>query len=328
MGLSDNSNEELRSDFAQRFNLVDVDLTAEVMSLRTPQDRIVATKVHSLIEVERIGRDQVTTQTVFLTGRECPLACTMCDLWKHTLTMPTAVGSIPQQIQDAIEGKANTQWLKLYNASNFFDPLAIPPDDYAAIAFLSNRYERVVVENHPKFDNRLIKQFQDLLACKLEIAIGLESTDDDVLRLLNKRFTSQQVEFIVRAWINRGIDIRAFVLIKPPASTPHQWFESTMKTVESAFKWGVRHVSLIPTRADWGLLKMWQSYGLYDPPSLDDIKRVARSLNEFDRDYQSISIDVWDWSQIRSDDQTALEILRQQVSHANENGWQTFKGKQ
>lgn len=40
--------------------------------------------------------------TIFLTNRECPWRCVMCDLWRNTLAGPTPAGAIPAQIDYAI----------------------------------------------------------------------------------------------------------------------------------------------------------------------------------------------------------------------------------
>ena len=57
---------------------------------------------------------------------------------------------IPAQIRHALERLPSAQHLKLYNAGNFFDPQAIPPEDYAEIARLAAPFERVIVECHPR----------------------------------------------------------------------------------------------------------------------------------------------------------------------------------
>src|SRR5881409_3950727 len=44
----------------------------------------------------------VSVATVFLTNRECPWRCLMCDLWKNTLTETVPVGAIPAQIDYAL----------------------------------------------------------------------------------------------------------------------------------------------------------------------------------------------------------------------------------
>ena len=77
----------------------------------------------------------VATRTYFLVGSECRFSCSMCDLWKYTLDdSVTPLGSLVAQIdaleqqcssvqRQGFEGASETgkEWLKLYNAANFFD---------------------------------------------------------------------------------------------------------------------------------------------------------------------------------------------------------------
>ena len=50
-------------------------------------------------------KDGIVTDvnTIFLTNRECPFKCVMCDLWRQTLDKPTPAGAIPAQIEYALE---------------------------------------------------------------------------------------------------------------------------------------------------------------------------------------------------------------------------------
>src|SRR4051794_4983355 len=51
------------------------------------------------IEHERAADGRVVrTATVFLTGRECPWRCVMCDLWRFTTAEDTPRGAIPAQV--------------------------------------------------------------------------------------------------------------------------------------------------------------------------------------------------------------------------------------
>ena len=53
-------------------------------------------------EDERSGNGQmVSVNTLFLTNRECPWRCVMCDLWQYTTTTGTPEGAIPAQIAAA-----------------------------------------------------------------------------------------------------------------------------------------------------------------------------------------------------------------------------------
>src|SRR5689334_13766325 len=76
----------------------------------------------------------VNVATIFLTNRECPWRCLMCDLWKNTLEETVPIGAIPEQIDFALARLSPAEQVKLYNSGSFFDPAAIPIADYDAIA--------------------------------------------------------------------------------------------------------------------------------------------------------------------------------------------------
>src|SRR5436190_23154726 len=76
----------------------------------------------------------VSVSTIFLTNRECPWCCLMCDLWRNTLTESVPTGAIPAQIDFALTRLPPARQLKLYNSGSFFDPRAIPPEDLPAVA--------------------------------------------------------------------------------------------------------------------------------------------------------------------------------------------------
>ena len=300
--------------------------------MRTPRNRpgldTLATPI-AKSEFERDGRRNVTALTLFLKGRECPLACTMCDLWQHTIPHPTPQTHLPIQIELGLQQYEQTEWLKLYNASNFFDPLAVPPKDYAAIAKLSENHSRIVVENHPRFDNRWIDEFSKCIAGQLEIAVGLESTDDSVLKLLNKGMNVAQARAAIEKWQSMEIDIRVFVLIKPPMfrQDGNAAIASTITTVEDAINWGVRHISLIPVRTDWGPLLEWTKTGFYKPPTAWQIERVAQAVDGLQNDRHSISVDLWDWSQVQGTCLSCCEPRRQRLEHWNQTGqWLNLAG--
>jgi hypothetical protein len=73
----------------------------------------------------------IDVATIFLTNRECPWRCLMCDLWRNTLEETVPLGAIAAQIRYALQQlppmAPGRSALKLYNAGSFFDPRAIPP---------------------------------------------------------------------------------------------------------------------------------------------------------------------------------------------------------
>ena len=57
----------------------------------------------AIVETERSESGAiVAVTTVFLTNRECPWRCLMCDLWKNTLTESVPPGTIPAQLDEAL----------------------------------------------------------------------------------------------------------------------------------------------------------------------------------------------------------------------------------
>jgi len=65
-------------------------------------------------EEERSAAGEIVpVNTVFLTNRECPWRCLMCDLWKNTLSETVPLGAIPAQIEYALERLPNARHVKL-----------------------------------------------------------------------------------------------------------------------------------------------------------------------------------------------------------------------
>ncbi|MGH9362079.1 MAG: radical SAM protein, partial [Thermoanaerobaculia bacterium] len=156
--------------------------------------------------------------TVFLAGAECPFTCVFCDLWRRTLNDPTPRRAIPAQLAVALAAAAAAEpsapplhRIKLYNASNFFDPRAVPPEDDPAIAAFLAPFPRVTVECHPRLVGRRCFDFARRLAGRLEVAMGLETVQPEALPRLGKEMTLAAFDRAAAALVAAGIPIRAFV---------------------------------------------------------------------------------------------------------------------
>src|SRR6202167_4699393 len=145
--------------------------------------------------------------TVFLTNRECPWRCVMCDLWRNTLTEDVPIGAIPAQIDYALARLSNARQIKLYNAGSFFDRRAIPMDDFPAIADRVKSFERVIVENHPALIGESSVRFRDSLQAPLEVAMGLETVHPAILPRLNKRMSLRQFADAADFLRNHAMDL-------------------------------------------------------------------------------------------------------------------------
>jgi hypothetical protein len=222
-----------------------------------------------LVEDERAASGEVVpVATIFLTNRECPWHCLMCDLWKNTLTESVPVEAIPAQIDYALKRLGAARQIKLYNSGSFFDPKAIPCEDYAAIAERVAGFERVIVECHPALVGESCSHFRDLIAGKLEVAMGLETAHPEILQRLNKRMSLQQFEQAARFLRKNDIDLRVFILVKPPFMDEEEALEWAARSLEFAFDCGATAATLIPTRGGNGPMEELAEAGLFSPPRL------------------------------------------------------------
>ena len=228
---------------------------------------------------ERGGRSRVGT--VFLTGRECPWRCAMCDLWRYTTRDDTPPGAVPAQIEAArrawASGGESVAKIKLYNASNFFDPRAVPENDYAAIGALVHDVEQVIVESHPSLIGDRVDRFLRALdGPRLEVAMGLETAHPAALDALNKRMTIADFTRAAEALRHRNVSLRVFLLISPPFIPDSDQDEWLLKSVEFAEACGASVISLIPARAGNGAMEALTAQKLFRPPTQEDVDRSLK----------------------------------------------------
>jgi archaeosine synthase beta-subunit len=242
---------------------------------------------------------EVDTTTVFLIGAECPFRCSMCDLWQYTSLVNTPLGAIPYQLDQVLKPESVNvrRWLKLYNASNFFDPRSIPSEDLNAIADRCSPFERLIVENHPRFCDDRMQAFSTAISGKLEVAMGLETIHPDSMAIMNKGMTLEDFDRAVAKCNSLGIDVRVFVLLHPPGIDTKESIEWTRKTVVYAIERRVRHISIIPLRAGNGWIDQLIDAGEYQLPTVSMIRELYQA---FGRDgvrslgNTVLEFDLWD----------------------------------
>lgn len=249
-----------------------------VLQHRPPKSPLDARRAYASAWEEEPGENGglVPTAVVFLTNRECPFRCVMCDLWTHTLDEVVPAGAIPQQIRTALSGLKPSRHIKLYNAGSFFDPQQIPPDDDEKIAREVEGFERVIVEAHPRFLSGVFgdrcRRFQSLLNGKLEVAIGLETAHPDVLTQLNKRMTLDAFRRAAAFLHRHDIALRVFVLLNPPFMPQEDAVEWACKSIDLAAECGATVCSVIPTRGGNGAMEALGD--AFVPPQLPALEAV------------------------------------------------------
>jgi archaeosine synthase beta-subunit len=247
--------------------------------------------------------------TIFLTNRECPFHCLMCDLWKNTTDEPVPEGAVPEQIEWALNRLPEAKHLKLYNSGSFFDIKAIPVNDYQRIASLTSHFETVIVESHPSLINEKCLAFRDMLKPDLQVAMGLETVHPDVLSKLGKQMTAADFSNAAGFLGRNGIYTRAFILLRTPFMTENEGILWANRSVDFAIASGAECCVIIPVRAGNGAMDQLREKGYFSPPSIKSLEKVL----EYGLGIKKgrIFADTWDLKLLSSCDRcTGLRINR------------------
>jgi archaeosine synthase beta-subunit len=232
--------------------------------------------------------------TVFLTGAECPFTCSFCDLWQWTIDGPTPPGALTRQLESVLQtldGPAPDR-LKLYNASNFFDQRAVPPEDALGIARLAEPFAAITVESHANTIGPEALAFAGQVSSRLEVAVGLETIHPVAAAQLNKRLDLARFDSAARFLTEHGIDLRVFVLLGSPYVPADESVAWTVRTVEYAAEQGASVVSIIPVRGGNGELERLRGLGQFTAPTLSQLEESLDLSLQFTSTV--VTADLWD----------------------------------
>ncbi|MGH7651081.1 MAG: radical SAM protein [Gemmatimonadaceae bacterium] len=267
-----------------------------IRSLRPQKSRVDPYRSHgSLLENERRPGGQIERAiTMFLAGAECPFTCAFCDLWQWTIDGPTPPGALTKQIDDALSGLDGNRpdRLKLYNASNFFDPRAVPEQDLESIGELAKSFPALTVESHASTVGARTLEFARRFGGRLEVAMGLETIHPVASHHLNKRLDLARFDQAARFLVENDIDLRVFVLLGAPYIDSSESVDWTVRSVEHAAARGASVVSIIPVRGGNGEMERLREQGLFVPPTLAQLEEALDRCLVFGDCV--VTADLWD----------------------------------
>lgn len=269
-----------------------------VRAKRPPKtEKPLESPIHHWVEEEFLyGSGPGTVGTIVINNRECPYSCLMCGYWQTTTDRTPGDGLVAAQVRSALRSLPPLDSVKLYNCGNFFDPLAVPPADVRETAEIVSDIDLVVVECHPALVGPEVLSFAGRLEGGLEVAMGLEVADTALLAMLNKKMTLGMFRRATGFLKERGVLVKAFILVKPPFVGEGEALLLGRETVDFARKVGADTVSLIPTVTTPGVMEDLQRDRFFAPPHLRTLYEVVR--HALDEGGLRVLVDLWEFDDL------------------------------
>jgi radical SAM enzyme (TIGR01210 family) len=271
----------------------------EIVAARGPRSPLDPARPYAYFVEREYSRDHVIEDVaaIFLTNKECPFRCVFCDLWQKALPDRVADGLVAGQVEWALANLPEASHVKLYNAGSFFDSEAIPSGDLPRIAELLAGKRSAIVECHPRFvDDRCVSFANAIAPAKLEIAMGLETVDPELLPRIKPSMSLDDFERAARLLTRNGIELRAFILLGPPGHFGGERADWAKRSIDHAFSMGVGCCVIIPVRPGNGIVDALDARGLYSSANLAELQSVVEYGIRSGRG--RVFADLWDVERI------------------------------
>ncbi|MBS3781175.1 MAG: archaeosine biosynthesis radical SAM protein RaSEA [Candidatus Thermoplasmatota archaeon] len=207
--------------------------------------------------------------------------CSMCGYYTDT-NPDITVEDIQSQLKEALSHYEGEEIVKIYTSGSFLDRDEI--DEETSFDILESfDAEKIVIETRPEFVERdRIRRFSQTVN-ELELAIGLESSNDFVLEnCINKGFLFKDYKKSVEE-ISDLISVRTYLLLKPPFLTEKEAIEDLTDSIQMISDL-TDIISINPVNVQKGTLleELWHK-DLYSPPWLWSIIEAISSLDKIDK---------------------------------------------
>lgn len=192
-------------------------------------------------EPEAIGGERVPAFVLILRTRGCYWAdvkgCSMCGYAKDTLGRSATPEELGRQVERALARYRDEPYVKIYTSGSFLDDREVDPVSRTRIVgAFAGRARRLLIETLPEFVTpEAIAPLRSSFAGDLEVALGLESTQEPVLRrLINKNAPPSEYLAAADRLRTLGAHPKAYLLLKPPYLTESEAIEDVVESVRVA----------------------------------------------------------------------------------------------
>jgi len=241
-------------------------------------------------EPEALGAERVPAFVVILRTRGCYWAdtkgCSMCGYARDTLGRSATPEELDRQLEGVLRQYRDEPYVKFYTSGSFLDDREVDARSREKIVrAFSGRARRLLFETLPEFVTPAsVAPLRDAFSGDLEIALGLETTDPEILRRFVAKGSppSAYLEAFDRAHA-LGALVKAYLLLKPPYLTEREAVEDVVRSVAEAAP-RADTLSVNPVHIQGGtVVEHLYRRGRYRPPwlwSLVDAMRRGAELRQ------------------------------------------------
>ncbi|OKY78169.1 MAG: MiaB family Radical SAM enzyme [Candidatus Methanohalarchaeum thermophilum] len=240
----------------------------------------------------REKNELINCLTVILRTKGCSWAresgCTMCG-YIYDSAKEVEDRDIFNQFKESIKkyGTKKPFVLKIFTSGSFLDKKEISKNLRDKIIDYIKREPKIrklIIESRPEFITQ--NNLMDLLSeiNKLEIAIGLETTNDEIRKdCINKNFTYNDFLKAAELIKDHNINLKTYLLLKPPFLTEKTAIEDIKSSIDDLRKLNVDKISINPCNIQKGtIVEYLFERDEYNPPWIWSLTDILKEYASYD----------------------------------------------
>jgi hypothetical protein len=274
--------------------MINRDLAIQIKSLMPSRvrDSDQRTPVSMWNELDRLRGTPENTAVVIFRTRGCAwydfTSCSMCGYFNDVNTNVTKE-DLKAQVDKLMEFLTDQKVLKVFTSGSFLDTREIPDDVFSYFMDkVSTKIDKLLIESRTEFVTDLTMSKLRDTGIDTRIAIGVESTNDKIIRESINKGTTFKKFLDAASIVNRyDLELRSYLLLKPLFLNEEASVKDAIKSVYDCASVS-DDVSVNPMNIQKNTLveKMWKK-GLYRPPWLWSVARVLLETEDAEADVLS-----------------------------------------
>jgi len=206
---------------------------------RRPRDYDPRSYISTWTEKDLLHGTVVDAWVIIFRTRGCYWArasgCSMCG-YVNDVAREVSTEDLLHQLDRVLGKHANQPIVKVYTSGNFFDDHEVPPEAREKILKeLGDRCDKVIVETLSHMLRRDQLERAIGFVDEFEVAFGLESTNERVLRYsVNKVWGLPEHAKVAGLVHELGATVKTYLLVKPPFLTEREAIEDAVRSGHDA----------------------------------------------------------------------------------------------